>query len=155
MGLSIWAFALFGSSVATFVGCRGWLGRIMGHGSGWVVVRGSRRWVTKMVCGLLWWLCCELWWWLGCGLWWVANMVVLVSSLTITVEPMRKRHWGSLLYSLNYCILCFPFTVIELYLKREECLWLLWWGISVLILQYKHILRLHIFFSFSDVLAML
>ena len=56
----------------------------MGCGGGWVVVRGGGGWVAKMVCGLLWWLCCELWW--------VAKMVVLVSSLTITVEPMRKRH---------------------------------------------------------------
>ena len=38
VGLQIWVFALFGSCVASFVGCRGWLGRIMGHGGGWVVV---------------------------------------------------------------------------------------------------------------------
>ena len=49
-GLPIWVFASFGSSVATFVGCRRWLGQIVGHGGG--------GWVAKMIYGLLWWLCC-------------------------------------------------------------------------------------------------
>ena len=33
-GLPIWVFASFGSSVATFVGCRRWLGQIVGRGGG-------------------------------------------------------------------------------------------------------------------------
>ena len=49
----IWAFAPFRSIVPAFVGCHGWLGRIVGRGGGWVMVRGDERWVVEMICGLL------------------------------------------------------------------------------------------------------
>ena len=52
--MPIWAFAPFRSIVAAFVGCHGWLRRIVGYGGGWVVVHGDRGWVVEMICGLLW-----------------------------------------------------------------------------------------------------
>ena len=95
-----------------------------------VVVRGGEGWVAKMVCGLLWWLCCGLWWWLDCGLQWVAKKVVVHHS------SLQWIPWGrgiedlflllshpclyTLLYSLHYCILFCPYTIIEICLKRQE-----------------------------------
>ena len=93
----------------------------------WVVVRGGEGWVAKMVYGLLWWLCCGLWWWLDCGLQWVAKMVVVRcgSSLVVAVDPMRKRHWGSLLVALSSMslhVVVFPpllYTILSIHNHRD------------------------------------